>query len=294
MATGYTTTTVLTDSLDDVRSSARIIREFEGVMSQLVDRRYLGDGLGPNWNEVSYSQLTAAAVTEQTDLDDNFQQLADSLLTITPTMIGISTFLTDRLKAMMNKTGYAEIGGLAMNAILRKIDEDGLTVLDSATTSLCGAGSTLTSGHISAATSRITGNATEPGKPPIYCVLHGYQIKDIADELIAGVGTYNVEDGITATVFKEGYRGVTNAGGAKIFEDGNITIDSSDDAKGGVFAKDGIVLVMKRDIDAKEKYMPNIGGGGNAVYIYVDYAYGERSSGNWLYEIYSDATAPTS
>jgi len=263
-------------------------------MSQLVDRRYLGDGLGPNWNEVSYSQLTAAAVTEQTDLDDNCQQLADSLLTITPTMIGISTFLTDRLKAMMNKTGYAEIGGLAMNAILRKIDEDGLTVLDSATTSLCGAGSTLTSGHISAATSRITGNATEPGKPPIYCVLHGYQIKDIADELIAGVGTYPIEDGITATVFKEGYRGVTNAGGAKIFEDGNITIDSSDDAKGGVFAKDGIVLVMKRDIDAKEKYMPNIGGGGNAVYIYVDYAYGERSSGNWLYEIYSDATAPTS
>ncbi len=291
MATGYTTSTVLTDSLDDVRSSARIVREDEGKMSQLVDRRYLGDGIGLNWNEVSYAQLTAMAVTEQTDMDDNFQQLADSLLTITPTMIGISTFITDRLRAVMNKTAYAETGGLAMNAIIRKIDEDGLTMLDGFSTSLCGAGTTLTSGHISAAVARITSNTTEPGRPPIYTVLHGYQIKDIQDEVIAGIGTYNVSEGLTARVFTEGFKG--RLFGSDVFEDGNISIDASADAKGGVFAKEAIVLVTKRDIDAKEKYMPNIGGGGNAVYIYVDYAYGERND-VWGCEIYSDATAPSS
>lgn len=296
MPAGMTTTTVLTDSLDDVRTSARIINEYEGVMAQLADRQYLGDGIGNSWNEISYAQLTASAITEQTNMDENFSQISDSLLTITPTMIGVSTFLTDRLKKMMNRTGYAQIGVLAANSIIRKIDKDGITALDGATTSLGGAGTTLTSGYISAGSSRITGNATEPGVPPIYCVLHGFQIKDISDELIAGVGTYVVDsqDGLTPRVFKEGYRGVTNAGGAMIFEDGNITIDSSDDAKGGVFAKKGLVLVMERDIDVKEKYMPNIGGGGNAVYVYAAYAYGERSSGNWLYEIYSDATAPTS
>jgi len=292
MATGYTTTTVLTDSLDDVRSSARQVREYEGKMSQLVDRRYLGEGIGLNWNEVSYAQLTAMAVTEQTDMDDNFQQLADSLLTITPTLIGISTFITDRLRQVMNKKAYAETGGLAMNAIIRKMDEDGLTVLDSATTSLCGAGSTLTSGHIAAAKARISGNATEPGNPPYYAVLHGYQIKDIADEIIASVGTYPVTDGLTARVFEDAIVG--KCGGCTVVEDGNITIDSSADAKGGVFAKEGIVLVMERDIDAKEKYLPNVGGGGNAVYVYAGYAYGERSAGSWLYEIYSDATAPSS
>jgi len=292
MTTGYTTSTVLTDSLDDVRSSARQVRQYEGKMSQLVDRRYLGDGLGPNWNEVSYAALTAMAVTEVTDMDENFQQLSDSLLTITPTMIGISTFITDRVKAMMNKTAYAETGGLAMNAIVKKMDEDGITVLDSATTSLCGAGTTLTSGHIAAAKSRISSNATEPGNPPYYAVLHGYQIKDIADEIIHSVGTYPVTDGLTARVFEDAVVG--KCGGCTVVEDGNITIDSADDAKGGVFAKEGIVLVMAKDINVKGVRKENLGGGGEAVYIYADYAYGERSSGNWLFEIYSDATAPTS
>ncbi len=291
MATGYTTSTVLTDSLDDVRSSARSVREYEGKMTQLVDRRYLGDGIGLNWNEVTYAQLTAMSVTEQTDMDDNFQQLSDSLLTITPTMVGISTFITDRLRSVMNKTAYAETGSLAMNAIVRKMDTDGITMLDGFSTSLCGAGTTLTSGHISAALARISSNTTEPGSPPYNIVLHGYQIKDIQDEVVAGVGTYNVADGLTARVFTEGFKGMLFGG--RLFEDGNITIDASADAKGGVFAQNALVLVMKRDIDAKEKYMPNIGGGGNAVYIYVDYAYGERLD-VWGCEIYSDATAPTS
>uniref|UniRef100_A0A6M3IPE5 Putative capsid protein n=1 Tax=viral metagenome TaxID=1070528 RepID=A0A6M3IPE5_9ZZZZ len=292
MASGYTTSTVLTDSLDDVRSSARITREQEGKMTQVVDRKFLGEGIGPNWNEVTYAQLTAMAVTESTDMDENFQQLSDSLLTIIPTMVGISTFITDRLVKMMNKTAYAKTGKLAMNAIVRKMDQDGITVLDGATTSLCGAGTTLTSGHISAAVARISGNTTEPGAPPYFAVLHGYQIKDIADEITAGVGTYALPEGITARVWSDGFEG--RCGGAMVIKDGNITIDASADAKGGVFAQEGIVLVMNRNIDAKEKYLPNIGGGGNAVYVYVDYAYGERSAGNFLYEIYSDATAPTS
>ena len=36
------------------------------------------------------------------------------------------------------------------------------------------------------------------------------------------------------------------------------------------------------------------GGGANELIIYDEYAWGERSAGNWLYELYTDATAPTS
>ena len=35
-----------------------------------------------------------------------------------------------------------------------------------------------TSGHIAAAKYNITSNVTEKGNPPIYCVLHGFQIDD--------------------------------------------------------------------------------------------------------------------
>jgi len=291
MATGWTTTGSLADSLDDVRSSARIVREFEGIMPQLVDKKTLGKGIGLTWQEVSYAQLTAQAITETQDLD-NPQQLSDTLLTITPTVVGIETFVTDRVRARIFAEGLARIGALAQNAIQRKKDEDGITVLDGATTSLCGAGTTLASGYVSAAAARIRGNATEPGLPPLRCVVHGYQIKDFYDELVAGVGTSVVDEGPTATVFQNGFK--LPIAGVEVYEDGNITIDSSDDAKGGVFAKEAIVLVQGRAARIVSVRREERGGGGDSIYHYDEYAYGERSPGNWLYEIYSDAVAPTS
>lgn len=291
MPSGTTTTSAIADSLPSMRQSARTVREYEGVMPQLVDKKTLGEGIGLDWNEITYSALVAQAVTETTELD-NPQQLADSLLTITPTVVGIETLITARVMKRISKNGLAQIGKLAQQAIQRKKDEDGLTVLDGATTSLCGAGTTLTSGHISAAKNRISSNVTEPGNPPYRCVLHGYAIKDIQDEIIAGVGTYNVGEGLTARVFSEGFQGMV--AGAQVYEDGNITIDSAADAKGGVFAMEGIVMVQGRTPWILTKDRPEIGGGATSVYHYDEYAYGERSAGNWLYEIYSDATAPTS
>jgi len=291
MTVGNTTTSSLADSLPTVIGSARIVREQEGVVPQLCDKVTLGEGIGLSWNEVSMDQITAQAITETTELD-NPQQLSDSLLTVTPTVVGIETVITDRVANRISKNAYAKIGSLAQNAVQRKKDEDGLTAIDGATTQLCGAGVTLTSGYISAGVVRISSNTTEPGNAPYYCVLHGYQIKDIYDEIIAGVGTYVIPEGMTARVFAEGFRG--QIGGAMIYEDGNISIDSSDDAKGGVFAKEALVLVQGRSPRTVPVRAENIGGGATKLYHYDEYAYGERSSGNWLYEIASDATAPTS
>jgi len=292
MATGNTTTGALADSLPTVIASARLVREQEGVMPQLVDKVTLAEGTGLSWNEISLSALTATSVTESTVLD-NPQQMADTLFTITPTVVGIETLITDRVARRISKNVYAKLGALAQNAIQRKKDQDGLTVLDGgATTSSPGAGSTLTSGHIAAAVVNITSNATEPGPPPIRCVLHGFQIKDIADELISGVGTYPVGDGLTARVFTEGFKGMI--AGAQVYEDGNLTISADTDAKGGVFAQAGIVLVQGHSPRVETKRRPEVGGGATSLYHYDEYAYGERSSGNWLFEIQSDVTAPTS
>lgn len=291
MASGYTTTSALADSLPSLIAQARIVREFEGEMPQLVEKQTLGEGIGLTWNEISLAALTAQAISETTVLD-NPQQMSDTLFSITPTVAGIHTVVTDRLAARISKNAYAKLGALAQNAIQRKKDEDGLAMLDGATTSLVGAGSTLTSGHIAAAKSRISSNATEKGNPPYRCVLHGYQIKDLFDELVAGVGTYVVDEGPTARVFQSGFTlPICNT---EIYEDGNITIDSAADAKGGVFAQEALVIVQGRAPWTKTLRNEKLGGGATEILHYDEYAYGERSSGNWLYEIYSDATAPTS
>jgi len=290
MAVGNTTTGSLTDSLPTMIASARIVREQEGVMQQLCERQTLPEGTGLTWNEVLFEKLTAQDITETTELD-NPQQMEDSLLTITPTVTGIETVITDRVAARISKNAYAKIGSLAQNAIERKKDIDGLTMLDSFSNSYCGAGTTLTSGHVSAATALIIGNTSEPGNPPYRCVLHPYQIHDIEDEIVAGVGTYVVNEGLTARVFSEGFRGMI--AGAQLYPDGNITIDSSDDAKGGVFAQEALVLVQGRAPRMAAVRAENIGGGATKVYHYDEYAYGERLD-TWGVEVYSDATAPTS
>jgi len=260
-------------------------------MPQLVEKQTLGEGVGLTWNEVSYDQLTAQAVTETTTLD-NPQQLSDTLFSITPTVVGIETVITDRVAARITKNGFAKLGALAQNAMQRKKDEDGLVVLDGFSTSLCGAGSTLTSGHIGAGAARIKGNTTEPGNDPLYCVLHSYQIEDIDDEIQPGVGTYAIPEGLTARVLTDGFSGKIS--GAQIFSDGNISIDATtDDAIGGVFAKEAIVLVQGRAPRAVPVRDEALGGGASKVYHYDEYAFGERAD-HWGCELISDATAPSS
>lgn len=290
MASGTTTTAALADSLPTLIASARIVRENEGVMPQLVENQKLGEGVGLTWNEISLAQLTAQSISETTKLD-NPQQISDTLFSVTPTSIGIETLITKRVAARISKNAFAKIGGLVQNAMQRKKDEDGLTALDGFSNSYPGSGSTtLTSGHIQAAKAIITGNATEPGNPPYRCVLHGYQLYDIEDEITAGIGTYVVDEGLTARVFKEGFRGMV--AGCQLYEDGNISI-SGNEAKGGVFAQEALVLVQGRAPVVYTKDRPEIGAGATSLYHYDEYAYGERAD-HWGVEIYSDATAPTS
>jgi hypothetical protein len=294
MAAGDTITQSLADSLDTVVASARQVREYEGVMPNLVDKVTLSEGSGTSWREISMAALSAQNITETTILD-NPQQMSDTAFSITPTVTGIQTLVTDRVASRISSQSYAQLGSLAQMAIQRKKDEDGLTVLDGATTILSGAGTALASGVIAAAAYRISSNATEPGNPPYRCVLHGFQIKDLYDELTNGVGNAvgEVTSGLTARVFEEGFRG--KIAGVEIFEDGNITIDSvTNDAKGGVFAQEAIILVQGRAPRTATVRREDIGGGATVVYLYDEYAYGERSAGNWLFEIQSDASVPTS
>ncbi len=297
MVVGWTTTGTLAEALDSIRSSARFIRAHKGVMSQVCDQASLPESTGLSWIEWAGAQLTAQDITETTVLD-NPQQLTGSLTTITPTVSGLEIFLTDRVQARINKKVLAQLGEADQDALQTKKDKDGLTLLASgATTCEPGAGATLVSNYIAGVTARISGNATEPGMPPFIFVGHGYQLKDLSDELVSGVGTSVVSAGPSADVFQHGWT-LPSIAGCEIYADGNITIDSSGDAIGGVFCKKAIVLVQGKAATIKEVRDESRGGGGYHIYHYDEYAYGERPGGNtagtWLYRMKSDATAPTS
>ena len=96
MAVGNTITDSFADSIPTMIASARIVREFAGVMPHLVDRQRLDENTGTVGTEVSMAKLSAQAVTENTELDSP-QQMEDTLFSITPTVIGVHTVITDRV-----------------------------------------------------------------------------------------------------------------------------------------------------------------------------------------------------
>ena len=287
MASGNTTTGSLADSIDVIQASARSRRQYDGVMPQLVDRVELDANTGTTWREILLANLSAQAVTENTVLD-NPQQYDDSAITITPEMIQIQTFISDKSKRNINNKVLAQMGKMPGEAMMRKKDEDGLTAAD-ASTQMGAAGTPVQTGDVAAARYIITSNATEPGPLPIAGIFHGFCIKDFYDELVAGVGTYPVPEGSTATVFQSAF--TLPIANVSIHEDGNISIDSSDDAKNFVFSKSAWILVEGMTIRTESKREPNIAGGGDSLFMTDECAYGLRLA-NWTREIIGDATAP--
>lgn len=291
MATGVTGTSALADSLQFIIDSARVVRPYAAVMPKLVERHTLAANTGLSFDEISLSQLTATNVTENMVMD-NPQELVDTLFSVTPIMTGIHTVITRRAQRRIATETKAKIGVLAQQAMETKKDKDLLIVLDGATTSLGGAGSTFSAGLVSAGVSRILGNTTEGADGEIFTVIHPFQLKDVQDDIVAGIGTYTIPAGLTEETFRRGFSG--SLFGSNVFTDGNITIDASDDAKGGVFARMAMVMVEGMSPTAYTEFLPAKGGGADALWMYDEYALGERSAGNWLYELYSDALAPTS
>lgn len=295
MPAGMTTTGSLSDSLQFIVDGARKVREYPPKVVKLSDRHKLKEGEGLNWDEISISQLDAQDITETTELD-NPQQLVDTLFSLTPVISGIQVRLTDRARRRVAKKAMAQTGGLMQAAIERKKDRDGLTVIDASSISPVGAGTTLTHGHIAAAVARVkNGNENEPSASPVYTLLHSYQVYAIQQEILSGVGTYAIPDGLTEDVFRSGFMG--SIAGSELYVDDLITIDTNDDAKGGVFAREGLVYVQGHDVRGEEMRRPQTGGGATDEFLYDEYVFGERQAGNsggWVVEIFSDASTPTS
>tara|TARA_R110000787_G_scaffold37412_4_gene95031 strand:+ start:3795 stop:4688 length:894 start_codon:yes stop_codon:yes gene_type:complete len=295
---GITTTDALADSIPTMVQSARIVREHTGVMTNIVDRKTLGKGMGTTWSEVDFAALSAQGVTATTDLEGNPQVLVDSTLGLKPTIVGIHVLVTDAVaeKISGNAAQIAKSAVLSQNAIQRKKDEDGLAVYASATDILGTANTAISQGILAAGSVAVSGALAEPTTDTKYIVLHPFMVHDIYTELVStplvASGAEQMLAGESASVFRQGFRGMVN--GAMLFEDGNLAINAAKDATGGVHAKEGIILVQGMSPRVEPQRRPNIGGGATSLYHYDDYVWGERSTGNWVKGVIGDATEPTS
>lgn len=283
----------LSDSLPTVIQSARIVREFAGVMPRLVDRRKLGTGEGLDWNEVALSQLVAQDLTN-TQRNENFQTLTDTKFSVREALVGLSIKITDHAKRRWSQNVASMVGDLGQRAMNTKKDKNLLAIGSSATTDLGTAGNPMTSGLVGAAVTRVKSNRTEPGTEfPVYFVATGPHMHDIDEELVAGVGTYPVPAGLTADVFRMGFSGSVRR--AEAYVDDNLTVDANDDAIAIVFAGGqggAIVHVEESSPRAVVVRDEGLADGADVMYLTDRYATGIRQQVH-IYAITADSTQPS-
>jgi hypothetical protein len=260
-------------------------------MANLVTRVDMPQHRGAPIDVPKMDTLTAVDLSDGIDFT-SFETVTDSDVSIDPTEKGVFVALTDR--ALRRAPGAFErmVAQEARRAYSYKLDLDLLRQMDSFSTSLAGAGNVLQIGHLSAARSRVKGGS-EPGEGPVHCVLHPYQVKDIVDDLVPGASNAipaGISDDVTRQYLTENFVGVTKVYGMNIWEDGNIEIDSSDDAKGGIFTQNAIFLAIT--MEPTEETQRDASLRGSELVVVGEYGYAE-----WLdaagVELYSDATAPT-
>jgi hypothetical protein len=295
MAVGETTTGSLSDALPQVVSEARIKKEFEGTWRRTCDIKQQQPNTGLSWTEFSIDKVSRQSITETTD-NRNFQQLSGSLQSIEPTMNQVIIKVTDRAYRKIASAVKGKFGGLAGNAMNRGDDEDYLSLFSTfSTTNSPGSGNPMSFGYISSAKVNVTSNVTEPSMAEVFTVLHGRQIKDIQDEVLAGVGTYTIPEGMTEQVFRKGFAGTV--AGSNVFEDGNITVDATPNANGATHSREGVIAAVGLEIKSEADRDLYFGGGADVISLTNEIAFAERKSGTtqvWAYRHFSDATAPTS
>lgn len=291
----------LGDTIPTIIEKALLTSQFNAVMAGLSWNKDKRNRPGSTVNIPYFDEVTANVLQEGIDMTGS-ETMADTNVQITLNEVGAKIILTDNAIEDDQEEVKSIAGKILGQAMEKKRDLDLIEIMDNATTSLAGASTTLTMGHIAAAKALLAGNATSAGGPapmPYVCVIHPFQTLDLVDVLTpvgpvfesASIGYNTISTAFTDDILRNYTIG--RLFGMNILEDGNIPVESgTSDRKGGVFAMGeggGIVLVTARDWDIRPERDESLRGW--ELNCVGRYGVGQYKAG-WIVELYSDATTP--
>ena len=233
-----TTSATLDDLFANIIAQARFTAEEQSLMMGLVTQYNIANEAGKTVQIPKYPAITAAALTEGTDMSST--QVSTSSVTVTVGEVGAQVVLTD-MAAFGAGNPAVELGTVLGNAIATKMDTDLIGLFTGFTASVGAAGQELTAVDLfkAAATLRaakVTGN--------IVAVIHPFQAYSIKSSLTSTFADPNGGD-VQNEAMRTGYVGTV--AGIDVYESANLTIDGSGDAVAAVFAPEALAIAVKRD-----------------------------------------------
>jgi hypothetical protein len=256
----------------------------------LIDGERIETGV-KQWDVSTFSRLSqASALTEGVDLS-TVQQLQTNTLQLTPSEHGMIVTISNRLKRRQGDSSVVGVAGRQIGGSLRRRQaSDVIALYDGFSKTVVGASTTLDITHFRGSVAYLlTDNdaAYGPAPMPLQAALHIEQISDIIAD-ISDPGTTEARTGLSAEMLQRWWRGSDRLYGIPIYHSGNITIDSADDAKGGIFASEALYMVIANDADVTEEDDNSLWA--TEYGIFQEWAEGERADSHGV-EVYSDAAA---
>lgn len=243
-------------SIDDavnryVAESRFTMQERPGVVWANIRKETLPTGEGGSVNIPKYGVVNTFALTEGIDMSQA-QEITDTGLAITPAEFGAQVVITD-LQLMTTKDEFFRVAGKVLgDSFDRQREQTLCDDMDNYSVALGSAGTAMNLGHIMASYASIKYNAAangtagrggEPAPDPVYGFFTPSMIHSLKKTMVGGIGAAGVTQ-IAPDLARTQYQDEFSVAGVNIRGTVNLTKDTSDDVKGGVMSKEGLIGVQ--------------------------------------------------
>ena len=184
-------------------------------------------------------QMNMSDLTDGQDIIDE-EDIGMTTVDLTSSEVGAKIILTDKLIRQSAENVFSIVGRQLGDGMARKKDTDITALYSGFGTDLGTAGSGMTLANLSAVIAYAKGKNFGS---QVYVNHHPFTVWDIANTAVTASATYPVPKGWSEDLLGNFFSGLRPINGVPIFEDGNISIDSSDDAIGVIADKTALAVL---------------------------------------------------
>ena len=243
--------TATTGSLENAQNiiiaAARFTEEHNAPAMNLIEQFTLPKG-SKQVTVPKVGQMSMQDLTDGVDIVDE-EDIGMTTVDLTASEVGAKIILTDKLVRQSAENVFSMIGRQLGDGMARKKDVDVLSLYSGFSTDFGAAGRSMTLANVASAIAYAKGKKFGSN---VYIVQHPFAVFDIANTAVTASTTYPVPVGWSADLLGNFFSGLRPINGVPIFEDGNITIDGSDDAVGVIADKSALAVLKSVDMNKEQ------------------------------------------
>jgi hypothetical protein len=210
-------------------------------------------------------QMSMSDLVDGQDIIDE-EDIGMTTVDLTASEVGAKIIITDKLSRQSAENVFSIIGRQLGDGMARKKDTDVTALYSGFGTDIGAAGRSMSLANVSATVAYAKGKKFGS---QVYIVQHPFAVWDIANTAVTASATYPVPAGWSADLLGNFFSGLRPINGVPIFEDGNITIDGSDDAVG--VCADKTALAVLKSVDTRTERQRDASLRATEVVMTADY-----------------------